>query len=54
MCQVGASLAGRVIGFRLVDGLVAVSCKKSVIEQQVSKQEVQVHSAEAAALGAAI
>jgi hypothetical protein len=24
-----------VIGFRLVDGLVAASCKQSVIEQQV-------------------
>jgi hypothetical protein len=24
-----------VIGFRLVDGLVAVSCKQSVIQQQV-------------------
>lgn len=36
--SVGSKVRGRVIGFRLMDALVAMSLKESVLEQQVRKR----------------
>lgn len=40
---VGSTVRGRVIGFRLVDGLCAMSLKESVLAQQVTEAWLMPH-----------
>lgn len=40
---VGGHVRARVIGFRLIDGMSAVSLKESVLAQQASKELLEAH-----------